>query len=179
MMYKIMSNKSYSPAQVANSFLKLSHNCQQGLDPLKIQKLIFFAHGWSLALDEISLINEPFHAWRFGPVISSVYHEFKQYGNNPIKHFMSELVESENNSFSWSSTFITPDDRNANELIKKIFDNYGKFSGSELSNMTHEKGTPWYCTYHRGIKEGIKNGKEILNNEIKKYFNHLAEQQIA
>jgi uncharacterized phage-associated protein len=168
-----MRKRSYSPSQVANSFIQYGAKKSIKVDPLKIQKLIFFAHGWSLALDGQALIDEPFHAWRFGPVIGSIYHEFKQYGNSPIKHFMSELVEHEPNNYNWSSTFIDPQDVTTLNLVNKILKDYGKYTGSQLSAMTHQKDSPWETTYSRGIKEGIANGKEILNADIKAYFDKI------
>lgn len=172
-----MRRSSYSPAQIANSLLRIAEEQSVNIDPLKIQKLIFFSHGWSLSLDNVSLINEPFHAWRFGPVISSVYHEFKQYGTSQIRHFMSELIECEPNNYSWSSTFVDEEDIETNSLLNKILKYYGKFSGSELSHMTHQEGSPWDLTYKRGIEEGIESGKEILNKEIKAYFDQLAKSE--
>lgn len=171
-----MRRKTYSPAQVANSFIKLATEKSIKIDPLKIQKLIFFTHGWSLALDNQSLVDEPFHAWRFGPVISSIYHEFKQYGNSQIKHFMSELIEHEPNNYNWSSTFIDHDDTTTLNLVNKVIKDYGKYTGSQLSTMTHQKDSPWESTYSRGIKEGIANGKEILNSDIKIYFDKMLDE---
>ncbi|QLH42366.1 MAG: DUF4065 domain-containing protein [Coxiellaceae bacterium] len=51
---------------------------------MKLAKLIYVAHGWSLALNDVPLIDEAVQAWKFGPVIESVYHEFKHFGNDVI-----------------------------------------------------------------------------------------------
>jgi uncharacterized phage-associated protein len=166
--------KIYSPAKVANSIVKIAQSLDVNIDPLKIQKLLYFSHGWSLAINGRGLINEPFHAWKFGPVLSSVYHEFKRYGNGAIKHFMSEIVQDKSNSKNvnlfWKTNFIPESDQETLELLKHIIKKYAKFSAITLSHMTHLKKSPWHITYENGIKEGIKNGKEVPNKLIMQYF---------
>ena len=54
------------------------------LTPLKLQKLIYYAHGWHLAIRNAPLIDEVIEAWEYGPVVPNVYHEFKKFGNRPI-----------------------------------------------------------------------------------------------
>lgn len=51
---------------------------------LKLIKLVYLAYGWSIALD-YRLFDEPIVAWKHGPVIRSLYHEFKHFGAAPIK----------------------------------------------------------------------------------------------
>src|ERR1700676_3931940 len=76
--------KTHSALAVANWFLARAAADGKSLDPMKLQKLIYFAHGWSLALTDIPLIEEHPEAWDYGPVIPSVYHEFKLFGRKPI-----------------------------------------------------------------------------------------------
>jgi len=44
---------------------------------MKLQKLVYYAHGWHLALNNEPLIDEQVECWQYGPVISSLFHEFK------------------------------------------------------------------------------------------------------
>src|SRR5262245_29920187 len=78
---------TYSALAVANYFLDLAKAKGLALDPMKLQKMIFFAHGWSLALYDEKLIDEPIQAWQYGPVVQSVYHEFKSFGAARIDSF--------------------------------------------------------------------------------------------
>ena len=43
------------------------------LTPLQVIKLAYIAHGFTLALLGRSLVPEPIEAWRYGPVIPSIY----------------------------------------------------------------------------------------------------------
>ena len=85
----------YSPAKIANSIIRIARSYKINLDPLKLQKIIYFAHCKSLLERNQILITEPFHAFSFGPLITSIYHEYKKYGNNPVDHYASELVMEE------------------------------------------------------------------------------------
>src|SRR5437762_397203 len=78
-----MSNL-YSARALANTFLELAKEEGKSLSPLQLQKLVYYAHGWNLGIRNAPLIDAPIEAWRFGPVVQSLYHEFKEYGNNPI-----------------------------------------------------------------------------------------------
>src|SRR5208282_4587731 len=70
----------YPSMAVANWFIE---NLSR-VDPLKLQKLVYFAHGWHLALRDQPLIDELVEAWDYGPVVPSLYHQFKRYGNQSI-----------------------------------------------------------------------------------------------
>ena len=69
---------------VANFFIEKSKASGVPVDPLKLQKLIYFAHGWHLAVTGEPLLDENVEAWPYGPVVPTVYHEFKKDGNSTI-----------------------------------------------------------------------------------------------
>ena len=68
----------YSALAIANFFLE-NH---KSISPMKLQKLVYFAHGWNLAISNNPLIKEPIEAWDYGPVISTIYNEFKLFGGS-------------------------------------------------------------------------------------------------
>ena len=77
---------SVPAAAVANEFLQLQDKNpgSSHIDPMKLQKLIYYAHSWSLAVYGEPLIEEDIEAWSWGPVVRSVYLEFKDFGSKPI-----------------------------------------------------------------------------------------------
>ncbi|MBL6784778.1 MAG: DUF4065 domain-containing protein [Rickettsiales bacterium] len=158
----------YSPAKIANTIIRIAKSNNQNLDPLKLQKIIYFAHCKSLIKFDQILITEPFHAFSFGPLITSIYHEYKKYGNTPVNHFTSELV-MDGEDLKWKVFFVPEEDERTNKILEETFFRYSKFSGSDLAKMTHIQDGPWYNTYAQGLKEGINNGKEISNLEIRNY----------
>lgn len=65
------STVGYSAKAVANYFL--AQYGKHGLNPLKLQKLVYIAHGWNLAVRNQPLVdNELPEAWEYGPVFASL-----------------------------------------------------------------------------------------------------------
>lgn len=152
---------------VANYFLDLASESKKTLDQMKLQKLVYFAHGWHLATNGSPLINECVEAWEYGPVVPSIYHAFKQFGSGQITEKASRLEFIDPDSACFQ--FITPaiDEPRAKRLLKQIWETYGEFSAVQLSNMTHEADSPWSKTY--ATAHGRK-GVDIPDSMIKEYF---------
>jgi uncharacterized phage-associated protein len=144
-------NAPLSALAIANYFLDMAKKAQVGLTPMKIQKLIYFAHGWHLAIHKKPLIDEPIQAWDYGPVVSSVYHEFKKFGGQSIEGFGTDLDFDQ-------EALITPrvpmDDVQTIALLNKVWSVYGKYSGVQLSNLTHEENSAW--SNARASSEGAR-----------------------
>src|SRR5580698_3189897 len=69
---------------VANHFLDLGRRDKEPLDPMKIQKIIYVAHGWNLAFMGNPLVEQRVEAWPYGPVIAELYRDFKKFKALPI-----------------------------------------------------------------------------------------------
>ena len=69
---------------IANEFLELAAREGVSLSQMKLQKLVYFAYGWSLALRGDPLVNEQVECWDYGPVFPSLYRRTKRYGADPI-----------------------------------------------------------------------------------------------
>src|SRR5215467_7486621 len=81
---------AYPAKAVANEFLYLAKEERRPVTPMQLLKLVYFAHGWYLALTGERLIDERVEAWKYGPVVPSIYHEFKRFGNEPITEYATE-----------------------------------------------------------------------------------------
>src|SRR5260370_3705804 len=68
----------------ANEFLELAKKDGQQLTQMQFQNLVYFAYGWYLAITGQRLIDERVEAWQWGPVIPSIYKEFKRFGSSPV-----------------------------------------------------------------------------------------------
>ena len=60
-------SEPYSAKAVANYFLARAKESGETLSPMKLQKLIYFAHGWHLAVFDAPLLDEEVQAWDYGP----------------------------------------------------------------------------------------------------------------
>lgn len=161
----------YTAKAIANYFLKLGFRDKEPIDPLKLQKLIFFAHGWHLAIRERELVNEFAEAWPYGPVFPSIYHEFKEYRREPI----DRLALRESDGDLWEPA-IRQDDAKTISILSRIWEEYGRLSGKTLSQMTHQEGTPWAETWLGDAQRGRFRGVDISNEKIKQYFREAAEE---
>src|SRR4051794_9267350 len=75
---------AYSAKSIANFFIGLAAAKGEKLSPMKLQKLLYYACGWYAGYTGQPLIDEAIEAWDYGPVIPSIYHEFKRFGSGSI-----------------------------------------------------------------------------------------------
>jgi len=163
----------WSARAVANTLLEIAEKVGASVTPLKLQKLIYYAHGWALALLGRPLIDEQVQAWKFGPVIESVYHAFKRFGNGRI----TQLAADFDDSGKPYTPIIPPSAVDERQLLERVWSTYGKFSGVQLSNMTHKPGSPWSRAWQENT-EGLR-AYAIDNRELAKFFRDKAAQNQA
>ena len=131
--------------QAAKYLVYLSYEQNKGsLTPLKLQKLLYLAQGWSFVWDNKPLFKEKFEAWQYGPVNVDVYNHFHRYGRGEIP--FSESVSSVNDS-------------DAQSTLDAIWRDYSGYSAFALVDLTHSQ-EPWRRAdfYHQVIStEDIKS----------------------
>jgi uncharacterized phage-associated protein len=184
----MMSNKVYSPGAIANYFLERSWKDEKHVSPMKLQKLVYFAYGWATVFLEKNLIDEPVEAWEFGPVCSSIYHEFKGFGKKeiPPDNLMIEVrsvdLEDEGKKiilFKKATNKIDPKDKGTLDLLDSVWQSYLKYSATELSDMTHksDEDNPWIIARTKGNENGFIRGTDLAKSDVKKYFEKLRNEK--
>jgi len=133
----------------------LWYSRQTPITPMQLLKLAYISHGWMLGLYGKPLLAESAEAWRYGPVIPSIYHCYKKFGGN----FITDTPQAEPEGLS---------DQEKN-LIQQVWDIYGKYSGLQLSALTHKPDTPWDIT-----RKCVGNGAAISNDLIEEHYRSLA-----
>lgn len=147
----------YSAIDIANFFIDVFSLDEEHPTNLKLNKLAYYAQGHSYARFNRPLFNENFQAWKFGPVVPSIYNEFKVYGSNGIPKATKELpVFSEEDA----------------ALLLDVAREYGQFTASALTTKTHKKGTPWQKTAQTNAHNAI-----ISKESISQYF-HTVEPKL-
>lgn len=132
---------------VAKAFLKLSDpDSGDVLTNLKLQKLVYYAQGFHLALTGKPLFKEKIAAWEHGPVVPELYHELKAFGSSQIA-IDDELEEGALGE-------------EALDLIAEVNKVYGQFSAWKLRDMTHNE-SPWQQT---------ARSETITHDKLKDYF---------
>lgn len=148
----------YSPKAVANEFLKRAGDANKPLTQLELQKLVYMAHGWHLAVTGKPLVNESAEAWKFGPVYGSLYSAFADFGAAPIDRLANDGFEIPE----------VPEGESLN-IIRTTWDSYKSWTPAQLVSDTHRPGSPWHRVFEReGGKD--KHRPPIPDSLIHDYF---------
>jgi uncharacterized phage-associated protein len=165
----------YDPRAIANFFINVANSAGTPATPLKIIKLVYIAHGWHLGLTGAPLINEPPQAWRYGPVIPSLYRSLKSYGNEPVRNPLTEFTSTD--PLDWvleERDVALPNDPRTVAFLQSVWDAYGRLSAMQLSELTHQPGTPWERIWNdRGGR--YSRGVEIPEEWITEHYRRLGE----
>lgn len=163
----------YSPAAVANEFLLRGQRESRPITPLQLQKLTYITYGWYLGVTGEKLFDESVEAWDHGPVIPSLFHEFKKFGREPITRLAHTAKDL---GFDASEPFIREDDTTATQLVDWVWKSYGGKSGGQLRKLTHMSGTPWDVTKKKVEIEnnGVWISGQVIDAElIKQHYQDL------
>jgi uncharacterized phage-associated protein len=116
-----------APGRATDFLLIESRERGEVLTNLKLQKLLYYAQAWHLALDDIPLFDEDFQAWVHGPVLPTQYFRFRDFRWQPI---IAEIGKPD------------IDDENLAAFLEEIIDVFGSESAVALELMTHRE-RPW------------------------------------
>ena len=149
----------YTAKAIANYFL-----AKQCLTQMKLHKLVYYAQGWHLGITGQPLLDETLEAWQYGPVVPSIYREFRSFGASPITCLAMELNWRTRTYFEPQ---VDPSDRVVNELLDSVRNLYGKYTAAQLSELTHRPDSPWSAT--RRANPGLRCAG-IANEVIRSHF---------
>ncbi|MER2250664.1 type II toxin-antitoxin system antitoxin SocA domain-containing protein [Methylorubrum podarium] len=140
-------------ASVANTFLQLQDSDPGAfprIDPLKLQKLLFYAQAWWLAYNHSELFDEEIYAWPWGPVVPSIYSQFRDFGAQPITNRRATVLNRTGEGMlDFEVEFPTPPPTNVQDFLRRLWDSHKHLSGIQLSNATHAPGEPWTVVKER------------------------------
>ena len=122
-----------SAKNIAEYFLTtVDEEAGDSLSNLKVQKLCYYAQGYHLAMFGSPLFPDAIEAWEHGPVVPSLYRDYKQYKASAIPRPLNFDPEQIN--------------ADARLLLEEIYSVYGQYSATKLRNMTHAEA-PWRDAY--------------------------------
>lgn len=127
---------------------------------LELQKLAYFLEAiYMVCTEEQYLFNEGFSAWNFGPVNIEIYNQYKNFGRVPIELDYEININPINLKF-----------------IEILYDLFHEFNATQLVNLSHAKGSPWYKIY-KEYNGRIPRDKNISKMETKEWFATLVEKK--
>lgn len=122
---------------------------------LKMQKLLYYAQAWHLVNFGTELFKDDIEAWPLGPVIPSVYREYKKFGPKPI-----EYKDSGKETERFSEKQV--------KFLEEFYSIYIRIPASQLVNMAHNE-EPW--------KIAFKDCTDIDTDLMKKFYSAQYKKQ--
>lgn len=153
---------TYDPRALANYVLDTTAERGASVTNMSLNKILYFSHGWHLAVHDAPLISVAFEAWDYGPVLPLLYHQFKAYGDREIstRATQIDLASGRNVEVGYRLAEETRDHLNV------MIEFYGPKSGPTLSHLSHDPAGPW-ATVRRSPN---RPSMSIPDDLIKAYF---------
>lgn len=139
--------KVYSASLIAKWIINEIHP-----EPLKLQKLLYLAQGYSYVFYDRPLFNEDIEGWVHGPVVPSVYQLYSVYRYNPID-LSYEIEELDNDAL---------------DVLNYVINKYAKYDSKYLEKLTHNQ-EPWIFS-REGLDPDERSDKTITKESIANYF---------
>lgn len=116
------------------------------VEKTKLQKLMYYANAWNLAIVGEPLVPLPFRAWTFGPVMEPIWRERQDEEMRDADHRPAPRLEA----------FTS-------RLLDMVVEEYGHRSSTELSAMSHAE-SPWLQA--RGDTPEGEPSRQVIDSEI-------------
>ena len=136
---------------VANFFIDFFKDSEDPMTPLRVEKFVYEAQAWSLVKLGKPLFEEEIEAWKYGPVIPSVYNKLNHYGKDQIYDTVGELSDAE---FTYEQKMLLID------VARKL----SRYSTCGLIERMHAQGGPWATVYREG------ENREISKTSMRSYY---------
>lgn len=137
---------------------------KRGLTPKKIQKLVYYAYAWFIALNnqssdniENTLFDEQPEAWIHGPVFPSLYRQYKSSGWNEVPQTKEPNLENDD----------------LKSFLNDVWNTFEKYSADQLEYMTHQE-LPW-INARNNISNIEPSNNIITKKDIFTYYNSLID----
>lgn len=129
---------------IANYLIGYSHEHKIPIDNFRLQKYLFYAQGWHLAVSDEKLFDDKFQAWIHGPVVRKIYDIFSS--------FKSKNIDRS------PAVFEPPIDMIA-FLKKFVIDKYFHLDSSVLYKMVHDEDA--YKSARGNLPEDARSNEEL------------------
>lgn len=127
---------------LSNNILIRAKKENVDVSPMKLQKLLYYVCVKYAQKTGNLPISEQFEVWKYGPVLSSVYAEFKPFGAKKIESYALNAK---------SRAMIVNETMNPTlkSCIDYVWNKLKGYSAVELSERTHQKGSGWYTAFQQ------------------------------
>jgi len=143
----------FNAQNIADHFLAVANECGSFISNLKLQKLIYYAQAWHLAIYDHPLFPEKFQAWVHGPVIPELYRTYKVFGSKPIVAENAVRLNC---------------DQETQDFFDELIDEYFGIDAYTLELLTHRED-PWKNA-RKGLAPDVPSSEVINEDDMKNYY---------
>lgn len=115
---------------------------------LKLQKLVYLCFADYLCNTGKLLFTDKIYAFKYGPVVDTVYKKYKEYGYKAIEDETRDIDSTNIFEMPAKSRILFAEDGTGKIVsIEKTLKKYGDLTATELVGLTHKQDSPWNKTY--------------------------------
>ncbi|WP_301432310.1 Panacea domain-containing protein [Corynebacterium tuberculostearicum] len=121
---------------IANNILTRAFAEKSYLTPMKLQKILYFVASEYQKATSRTLLEEPFSTWAYGPVVYSVYDEFRGFSKENIKRYARDAL---------GNVFVIDEsqDIELKVALDRVWHKTKDIGAVRLSEITHSKDSAW------------------------------------
>lgn len=144
------------------------------LDQIQLNKLLYITNEFVLRERDDSAFHNDVEAWKYGPVIRTVWETYRDWGSSPIGRLEMCYTSLDDRDMvaKRRMELFKIIDKDITSVVGGVLQEYGRCMG-ELVDMTHKKGTPWHKVYRPG------HDNVIPTKLIAKFYQHLSKYDDA
>ncbi len=125
------------------------------ISTMKLQKLVYYAQAWKLAITGSTLFAEDFQAWANGPVCQPLFE----------RHRGVFAVSN------WKDGDTTKINELQDAVITLVINNYARLSAAPLSDLTHSEA-PWRQA-REGLPDDAYSVAVIATDSMRDYYRKI------
>jgi len=154
-----LTAKNITARAIADRIIDLCHEHGEVITNIRLQKLLYYAQAWYLALKAKPLFADTFEAWPNGPVQPDVYAAFSRFGTSQIERPAAQI------------TLPKAVESHLGEVLRA----YGRMSAYELSLLACQEA-PW-IEARAGLPSDAMSRAEILQSSMLNYYKSRLDGQ--
>lgn len=149
---------------LANAILDQADSLSRDVTNMALNKIAYFVHCDYLMEMSKPLVGAKIEAWQHGPVFREVYHEFKRWGDEPIRSRATKIDPNTGEAVLAQMQGGVEDE----ELVRNLIGRYVHFSAAHLRAISHVEGGPWHRVW--GHDGRTNPGMKISDDLIRSYY---------
>ena len=120
---------------VAQYIIDKSKTCARpAVTPMKLNTMVYIAHGYMLGRYGKPLLDEPIMAWETGPFVNGLYIHTRKYKSQPVDslvHYKFQCLSDIERA-----------------VLDEVIHVFNGFPAAQIRQSTHHSDTPWYQTWY-------------------------------